>query len=118
MILPGISDTSPQITGTGSEMISTLRNRDDYAVRAPGRRPRMSRTYSAPRMAAGAGGTRSETAETFMVEIDTTTGTHGFDHARGAPVGAVADRVDHVPGLMGILRRRARWLGLRLRFTR
>lgn len=77
----------------------------------------MSRTYNAPSMAAGAGDTRSETAETLMVEIDTT-GTHGFDHRRGAPVGAGADRGEHFPGLMGILRRRARWLSLRLRFTR
>jgi|UPI000360306C hypothetical protein len=77
----------------------------------------MSRTYNAPSMAAGAGDTRSETAETLMVEIGTT-GTHGFDHTRGAPVGAVADRGEHVPGLMGILRRRARWLTLRLRFPR
>ncbi|GCD97186.1 hypothetical protein EHYA_04877 [Embleya hyalina] len=77
----------------------------------------MSRTYNAPSMAAGAGDTRSETAETLMVEIHTT-GTQGFEHERGAPAGAVADRGDHFPGLMGILRRRARWLTLRLRFPR
>jgi hypothetical protein len=82
----------------------------------------MSRMYDAPSMAAGAGDTRSETAETLMVEIDTT-GRHGFEtgrheYMRGAPAGAVADRGDHFPGLMGILRRRARWLTLRLRFPR
>ena len=56
----------------------------------------MSRTYNAPSMAAGAGDTRSETAETLMVEIDTT-GPRGFEHTRGRrsarlPTGGIISR--------------------------
>ena len=69
-----------------------------------------------PGTAAAAGIARTETAVTPMVEFDAP-GPAGFDHAHGmsAVDGHALDPRGGPGGLLGILRRRARWIGLRLR---
>jgi hypothetical protein len=69
-------------------------------------------------VAAAAGVVRSETAVTHMVEFDASgPGPADFDRMSdlGPSGGPDDERRGHPGGLLGILRRRARWIGLRLR---